>query len=101
MDRILATILALGSIGVFVWLAWPSSSVQGTEGTPGDTDSGPLDFNNSTHLGFLIGLSGGSIPDAVVARYALSRYEEIHGRKATAREIGFLIGLAGSYHSNS
>jgi hypothetical protein len=43
--------------------------------------------------GTLIGLSGGSIGDAAVARYALERFEALHGRKATLRDAATVAGL--------
>jgi hypothetical protein len=40
----------------------------------------------------VLGFSVGLIP-AVVASFVINRLEEIHGRRATAGEIGFVIGL--------
>ncbi len=52
-----------------------------------------IDPNNSQQLGTLIGLAGGDISDAAVARIALQRFQEIHGRRATTRDIGTVVGL--------
>ena len=41
----------------------------------------------------LIGLAGGDVADAAVARYALERFEQTHGRKATTRDVGVVVGF--------
>jgi hypothetical protein len=44
-------------------------------------------------IGFLVGAMGGDIQQAAVARYALQRFKEQHGRKATMEDMGLLLGL--------
>lgn len=36
---------------------------------------------------------GGTIVDAAVMRYALDRFEQQHGWKATARDLGMVAGI--------
>ena len=84
---ILVTLLALGFVG---WLLTGSASAAGPRSR---SESDVLDADNPADLGYLIGLLGGTIADAAVAQFALRRFEETHGRKATVRESGELIGL--------
>ncbi|MBM4074977.1 MAG: hypothetical protein FJ267_04965 [Planctomycetes bacterium] len=91
MFPILQILVACGVLVLFVWLMWPSSS---SALRPNGTDNNSeLDPNDSRQLGYLIGLTGGDVTDALVARYALERFEEIHGRKATMQDVGFVVGL--------
>jgi hypothetical protein len=53
----------------------------------------PIDISDPRTLGTLIGLSGGTIQDAVVARFALDRFEQLYGRKATLGEAAFVAGM--------
>jgi len=46
-----------------------------------------------TLIGILIGMSGGTINDAVMAKFALDRFEQINGRKATANDLGLIVGM--------
>lgn len=84
-------LLALTFI-VFFWLlsGHPSSG-----GRP-SASSGKaewIDPNDAHQMGLLIGLTGGSIADVAVAQFALRRFEEIHGRRATTADIGTVVGL--------
>lgn len=36
---------------------------------------------------------GGTIVDAVILRHALDRFEQQHGRKAAARDLGMVAGI--------
>jgi len=38
-------------------------------------------------------LAGGSIPDAATLRFALDRFQKQHGRRATTRDIGTVLGM--------
>lgn len=52
-----------------------------------------IDPNNAAQIGMLIGLLGGTITDAAVVKYALQRFEQTYGRKATVADVGLLAGL--------
>ena len=52
-----------------------------------------IDPNNMSHVGTIAGLMGGTIPDAAVMRFALKRFEETHGRPATIRDAGIVVGM--------
>ncbi len=75
---------------VFVWLMIPSSEGSNT-GIGSENEF--IDPDNAYQLGMLMGMHGGDIGDAALLRYALQRFESIHGRKATMRDIGIVIGL--------
>jgi hypothetical protein len=44
-------------------------------------------------IGMLIGMSGGTITDAMMAKFALDRFEQMNGRKATANDLGLIVGM--------
>ena len=87
MDPIFAILVGAAALGFFIWLLIPSSS-------PKPDSCGELiDPADSRQIGLLMGLAGGGIADAAVARFALERFEQIHGRKATTRDVGIVVGL--------
>jgi len=91
MDNIFAILVGAAAIGIFIWLLSGNSA----RSTKPLTDSEPelIDPSDSRQIGLLIGLTGGSISDAAAARFALERFEQIHGRKATTRDVGIVAGL--------
>jgi len=52
-----------------------------------------IDPSDSRQIGLLAGLTGGGIADAATLRFALERFEQLHGRKATTRDVGTVAGL--------
>ncbi len=84
---IFATVIALAFI---VWLLVGSPPSSGVKAR---AESDVLDADNPADLSYLVGMFGGSIEDAAIAQFALRRFEETHGRKATVRESGELIGV--------
>lgn len=88
MDTIYDILIGAAALGVFIWLLVPSSSSK-----PSAPDGEVMDPSDSHQIGLLLGLAGGGIVDAAVARFALVRFEQIHGRKATTRDVGLVVGL--------
>ena len=87
MGPILGLLAALAVFAFIVWLVWPTKTTAASD--PGQA----LDAENARDLGFLTGLLGGSVADAAIARFALKRFEETHGRKATMNDAGTVAGL--------
>ena len=87
MASIVQLIIGAMVVIAFLWL------LAGGRSSTSMTDGEFIDPNNSQQLGTLIGLAGGDISDAAVARFALQRFQEIHGRRATTRDIGTVVGL--------
>jgi len=52
-----------------------------------------IDPSNSYPIGLIVGMTGWAVMDAAIVRFALQRFEEQHGRKATMRDVGTVIGL--------
>lgn len=52
-----------------------------------------IDPSNSYQIGLILGMTGGTVKEAAIVRFALQRFEEQHGRKATMRDVGTVIGL--------
>ena len=88
MHNLFAILIGAGALVVFVWLFIPSSSQKSNS-----ADDQLIDPSDSRQIGMLVGLAGDGIADASVARFALERFEQIHGRKATTRDAGIVAGL--------
>ena len=87
MDQLFAILLGAAALALVIWLLIPSSSDQ----QKGDGEL--LDPTDARQIGLLIGMTGGGIADAAAARFALERFEQIHGRQATTRDAGIVVGL--------
>jgi hypothetical protein len=93
MPGALSIVIGILAVAFFVWLFIPTKSTA----PPSDAAGNPLiDPDDSYQIGMLVGLTGGSIPDAAVMRYALDRFKQIHGRPATTQDIGIVLGLINS-----
>jgi hypothetical protein len=90
MGEVVAILIAVAAVVAFVWIF--GGSIAGASG------DAPIDATDARTIGTLVGLCGGSVADAAVAQAALRRFEEIHGRKATVREMGIVVGLMKTPH---
>ena len=90
MSPLLQIVLGIGSCLLFGWLMISHSSTPETRVASHDD---VIDPNNSYQIGFLMGMTGGAVGDASVVRYALERFEQTHGYKATLRDAAVLVGL--------
>jgi hypothetical protein len=88
METIFGILFIVSVLVVFVWLIMPSRATTSPPGT-GEL----IDPSDSRQIGLLVGMYGGDVADAAIARYALQRFEAIHGRKATTRDVGVVVGL--------
>jgi hypothetical protein len=87
MGNVYGILLVAAALGIFIWLLIPSSALN----EPGDGEL--IDPSDSRQIGLLVGMAGGGIYSAAVARFALERFEQLHGRKATTRDVGIVVGL--------
>ena len=85
MHDIVRILVAVGALAIFAWLLRGSRSAS--------NEGAVIDPNDPVQLGTLVGMTGGSIADAAVARYALERFEKEHGRKATVRDMAIVAGM--------
>ena len=81
---------AIAAFAFLVWLFIPTSKMSANSDRSGDPF---IDPDGSYQIGLLVGLTGGSIPDAATMRFALDRFQKMHGRRATSRDIGIVLGL--------
>ena len=58
-----------------------------------------IDPNNLYQVGYLVGMTGGTVADAATVRYALERFEQTHGYKPTLRDGAIVVGIMNSMHS--
>ncbi len=86
MNQFVTFVIGAAAFALFIWLFF----VPSTGKTSGSYDETRTD---DREIATLIGLAGGSIEDAAIARFALRRFEEEHGRKATAQEMGIVAGM--------
>jgi hypothetical protein len=61
---------------------------------PIEDERSPVDKDRDYRIGVALSAMGYDIKYAAVVRYALSRFEEEKGRKATEQELATLIGTA-------
>jgi len=87
MQTVFTILIGVGAVSALVWLLIPSST------SDPETGGELIDPSDSRQIGLLIGMTGGDVTDAAVARFALQRFEEIHGRKPTTRDVGMVVGL--------
>jgi hypothetical protein len=85
MALIAEIIFAVAVFAFFFWMLVTSSAAR--------SEDDVIDATDARQVGNLIGLLGGSVADAAVAQYALRRFEEEHGRKATWRDVGLVGGM--------
>jgi hypothetical protein len=78
-------VIAVGALLLFGWMCVPSNGAS--------ADGELIDPDDARQVGVIVGLSGGRIGDAMVLKFALERFEKQHGRKATTRDVGVLVGL--------
>lgn len=86
----LQLIIAIGVIVLFVWL------LMGTQSSASNStqqESELIDPNDTRQLATLIGMTGGDIKDAAVARFAIQRFQQQYGRAPNTRDIGTVIGI--------
>jgi hypothetical protein len=77
-------ILGITALIFFVWLITPTKKSHAVQF---------IDPDDSYQIGMLAGLVGCSMPDAAVMRYALQRFQEMNGRRATTKDIGIVLGI--------
>jgi len=90
MSPMLQTALGIGSCLILGWLMFSNTSR--SEPCVASQDD-VIDPSNSYQIGFLVGMTGGSVTDASVVRYAVERFEQMHGYKATLRDAAVVVGL--------
>ena len=90
MQHVIGIGLCLIVLGFVWWLFGGSAAAR--KGSTSGTDE-LIDPSDPRQIGLLTGLMGGGIADAAAVRFALQRFEEIHGRKATTRDAGTVVGL--------
>ena len=84
MTTLLQAILPLAALAFFLWMLATSRRGSG---------SAFIDPDDARQIGTLVGLTGGPIPDAATLRFALDRFQKQHGRRATTRDIGTVLGI--------
>ena len=93
MPNLTQFLVGAAIVSLLFWLMIPRSK----SAIPQVSAENPwIDPNDSYQLGLLAGLMGGDIPDAAALRYALQRFEQTYGRRATVQEIGIVIGFMNS-----
>ena len=84
MTTLLEAIAPLAALAFFIWMLASSRRDSGSEF---------INPDDARQIGTLVGLTGGSIPDAATLRFALDRFQKQHGRRATTRDIGIVLGM--------
>lgn len=90
VTQVIAGLLVLGYV-IFMVSSW-------FEKPQADSSAGheELAADNPAQIGVLVGLTGGTVADAVIVQSALVRFEQTHGRKPTMQDAGVVVGLMNS-----
>jgi len=81
-------IVALAVVGFLYWIL----SAPSKKSTP--IPHAPLiNPDDSYQIGLLCGMSGSTVPEAAVMRFALENFQKNYGRPATTQDIGIVLGL--------
>jgi hypothetical protein len=86
---LLQAIVVVACLMLFVWMMLTGPKLDAGRGK----EDSAMERDRSKLIGVLTGMTGGSIEDAAVARYALQRFEDHYGRKATDEDLAILIGM--------
>ncbi len=90
MSPLVQLILGILSSLIFAWLLLKNTTPPEARVTSQDDLINPL---NTYQIGYLVGMSGGTVGDASVVRYALERFEQTHGYHPTLRDAALVVGL--------
>ena len=96
MSTLIQLMLGVGSLAAFGWLVF--SGARSSE-APVTSQDDVIDLRNSYQIGFLMGMTGGTVTDAAVIRHALERFEHSYGYKATLRDAATVVGLMNTIHN--
>jgi len=96
-ENIVGIAITIVVVAAAIWLFLGPATATPGKGTDADET---IDPSNPEQLGRLIGLTGGSITDAVTAQFALRRFEETTGRRATFRDAATVAGLVSTIKSD-
>ena len=92
MGTVIGVLFLIGFVGFLVYAYWPREY----QGDIWQVRQ-PEEAEEARVLGFMAGLLGGSIEHAILARYALDRFEKQHGRKATMHDMAVVVSLVRFY----
>ena len=90
LTSIIQAIFAICAVAFFIWLLMGNNS---STGNSTRKDSELIDPNDTRQLATLIGMTGGDVTDVAVARFAIQRFQEQHGRAPNTRDIAAIIGI--------
>ena len=85
MGQVIGIVIGIAAVAAFVWLLIGSKKSSESQLL--------IDPNDPRQIGTLIGMMGGSVADGALAQFALRRFEQEHGRKATVKDMGIVAGM--------
>jgi plastocyanin domain-containing protein len=86
MENLMTYVIGIGAVGFFIWIFFVKSNKPMTA-------QETLEAEQAQMIGLTTGMIGGSISDAVMARYALQRFEQQYKRKATPRDLAIVVSM--------
>ncbi len=95
MHALPVIIMGVIAVAALIWMLWGSRTPADSSAT---ADGELLDPADARQMGLLAGQMGGGVADAALYQFALRRFEEIHGRKATTRDVGTVAGMVNDHH---
>lgn len=89
MHHGIGTLVSVLLLAAFAWLMVGCAQ----RGPSSQTSVELIDSSDTEQLARLLGLTGGSVAEVAIARYAIERFEQEQGRKATTRDVATLVGM--------
>jgi uncharacterized membrane protein YeiH len=85
MNQVINALIGIVCVSLFIWIFFGKRKPM--------TAQEALEAEHSQMIGLITGMLGGTISDAVTARYALQRFETQYKRKATTRDTAIVMGM--------
>ena len=90
MSLLIQILIGFGASLIFGWLILSHASPP--EACVASMDD-LIDPKNAYQIGYLVGMTSGTVADVSVVRFALERFEQDHGYKPTLRDAALVVGL--------
>jgi hypothetical protein len=85
MEHLMSYVIGIVAVGLFIWIFYGKRKPM--------TAQEALEAEQAQMIGLITGMIGGDITSAVMARYALQRFEAQHHRKATSRDLAIIVSM--------
>ena len=89
MSLLIQIMIGFGASLFFCWLIFAHASPAAARISSQDD---LIDPTNSYQIGYLVGMTGGTVSDPIVIGDALKHFEQTHGYRPTLRDAAAIVG---------